>query len=323
MKAIICKRYGSPEVLEIIDIPKPAPNTDELLIRIYASTVSSADWRMRSLEVPDGFRFFARLAFGLKKLRKPILGCELAGEVEAIGSAVTSFQVGDHVVAYPGIDLGCHAQYKCMKAKGAVALKPKNLSFAQAASLCFGGATMLDFYRRANLSKGEKVLVNGASSTVGGAAVQLAKSIGAHVTAACSTSNIDLVMSLGADQIIDYTKSEFARCDELFDVIVDTVGNTSYERSLKALAKNGRLLLVLADMPTILMSLWHNMFSSKRVFVAPAEERTEYVFELCALAVADRFTPHIDSVYHYHDAIDAHRRVDSGHKRGSVVILFE
>ena len=322
MKAIISKQYGSPEVLAIVDIPKPTPKTDELLIRIYASTVSTADWRMRSLHMPSGFRLFARLAFGLQKLRKPILGCEFSGEVAAIGSEVTSFRVGDVVVAYLGLDLGCHAQYKCIKANGAVAMKPKNLSDEQAASLFFGGATMLDFYRRAKLARGERVLVNGATGTVGGAAVQLAKHFGAHVTAVCRSSNFDLVQSLGADQVIDYTKHDFPKLNQQFDVIVDTVGNAPFERSDKVLVKGGRLLLILAHLPDMLKAPWQSMVSGKKVLFAPAAERPEYVDQLCAIAQAGKFIPHIDSIYSFEQFVDAHRRVDSGHKRGSVVVRF-
>jgi NADPH:quinone reductase-like Zn-dependent oxidoreductase len=323
MKAIISTRYGPPEFLASVDMLKPMPKPDEVLVRIYASTVSTADWRMHSMAMPYGFHFLARLAFGLKKLRKPILGCELSGEVESIGLAVTSFKVGDHVVAYTGFDLGCHAQYKCIKASGAIVIKPRNLSFEQASALCFGGVTMLDFYRRAKLKQGERVLINGASGTVGGAAVQLAKHFGAHVTAVCSDSNADIVRSLGADRIIDYTKSDFSNTNERYDVIVDTVGNAPYARSARVLAKNGRLLLILADLPSILRAAWQNLLSSRRVLVAPAAEHVEYVAELCELAAAGKFTPHIDSVYCFHDAVDAHRRVDSGRKRGSVVLLVE
>ncbi len=322
MKAIIYQRFGSPEVLEIADIPKPKPQADELLIRVHASAVSTADWRLRSLTMPCGFGLFARLAFGLRKPRKPILGCELAGEIEATGTDVTSFQVGDQVVAYPGFDLGCHAQYTCIKANGAVAIKPKNLSFEQAASLCFGGATMLDFYRRAKLVSGERVLVNGASGTVGGAAVQLAKYFGAHVTAVCSSLNFELVHSLGADEVIDYAKSDFEKSNELFDIIVDTVGNAPFERSEKALAKGGRLLLILAHLPDMLKAPWQSYVSGKKVLAAPCAERPEYVYQLCALAKAGKFIPHIDSTYPFERFVDAHRRVDSGHKRGSVVLRF-
>lgn len=322
MKAITYKRYGSPEVLELSEIPKPKAKHDELLIRIRAAPVNSADWRMRSLEVPRGFGFLTLLAFGVISPRKPILGSELSGEIEAVGSSVNNFKVGDHVVAYPGFDLGCHAQYKCVKANGAVAIKPKNLSFEQASALCFGGATMLDFYRRASLKRGDRVLVNGASGTVGGAAVQLAKYFGAHVTAVCGGSNLELVLSLGADEVIDYSGRDFSKSTKLFDVIVDTVGNAPFERSKHVLAEGGRLLLILANLPDMLKAPWQGMISGKKVLFAPAVERPEYVNQLCELAKLGKFIPHIDSTYAFERFVDAHRRVDSGHKRGSVVLRF-
>jgi NADPH:quinone reductase-like Zn-dependent oxidoreductase len=322
MKAITYKRYGPPEVLEITEIATPTPQDDELLILVRATTVNTADWRMRSLEVPRGFRLFVRLAFGIFGPRKPILGCELSGEIVAIGAAVNSFKVGDHVVAYPGFDLGCHAQYKCMRANDAVALKPANLSFEQASALCFGGATMLDFYRRAALKSGDRVLVNGASGTVGSAAVQLAKCAGAHVTAVCSAVNLDLVKSLGADEVIDYAKHDFTQIGQLFDIIVDTVGNASFERSAPALLKGGRLLMIVANLPDMLKAPWQSWRSGKKVIAGPVAERPEYLAQLCELATAGKFIPLLDSCYPYERIVDAHRYVDQGHKRGSVVVIF-
>lgn len=322
MKAITYKRYGSPEVTELSEIPKPTPKHDELLIRIRAATVNSADWRMRSLEVPRGFSFLTRLVFGVMSPRKPILGSELSGEIEAVGSLVSNFKAGDHVVAYPGFALGCHAQYKCMKANGAVAIKPKNISFEQASALCFGGATMLDFYRRAALKRGDRVLVNGASGTVGSAAVQLAKCEGADVTAVCSAANFELVKSLGADQVIDYATTDFAKQGLVFDIIVDTVGNAPFERCAPVLLKGGCLLMILTELPAMLKVPWQSMRSGIKVFAAPAAERPEYVAQLCDLAIDGKFSPLIDSSYVFERFVDAHRRVDGGHKRGSVVLRF-
>jgi len=304
------------------ELPKPAPGDHELLIRVRATTVSSADWRIRSLEMPRGFGFLGRLAFGIGRPRKPILGSELAGDVEAVGRAVTSFKVGDQVFAFAGAGLGCHAEYKCLPANGAVAPKPPNLSFEQAAALSFGGATMLDFFQRAELRRGERVLVNGASGAVGSAAVQLAKHFGAHVTGVCSTTNIELVKSIGADEVIDYTQRDFAQSHALFDVIVDTVGTAPLTRSRPALSRGGRLLLVLASLPELLKAPWHTLTSGKRVIAGPAAERPEYVRVLGELAVAGRFTPVIDRCYPFEQMVDAHRYVDRGHKRGSVVITL-
>lgn len=322
MKAMTYRRYGPPDVLEMTERPKPTPGDDELLIRVRATTVSAADWRMRSLEMPRGFGLLGRLAVGITGPRKSILGSELAGDVEAVGRAVTSFKVGDQVFAFSGASLGCHAEYRCLPANGAVAPKPSNLSFEQAAALSFGGATMLDFFKRGELRSGERVLVNGASGTVGSAAVQLAKHFGAHVTGVCSAANLDLVQSIGADEVIDYAQRDFAQSKVAFDVIVDTAGTAPFARSGPALSRGGRLLLVLASLPELLKAPWHTLTSGKRVIAGPAAERPEYARLLGELAVAGRFTPVIDRCYPFEQMVDAHRYVDRGHKRGSVVITL-
>ncbi len=304
------------------ELPKPLPTDDELLIRVRATTVSSADWRMRSLAMPHGFGLLGRLAVGISQPRKPILGTELSGEVEAVGRDVTSFKVGDYVFAYTGAALGCHAEYKCFSQSGAVALKPPHLSFEQAAALCFGGATMLDFFRRAKLRRGERVLVNGASGAVGSAAVQLAKYFGARVTGVCSAANRQLVQSLGADEVIEYDKCDFTQSKTCFDVIVDTVGNAPLSRCKGSLARGGRLLLVLATLPELLKSPWHSLMSDKTVIGGPVAERPEYVHELRKIALAGGFTPLIDRCFSFEQMIEAHRYVDGGHKKGSVVVTL-
>lgn len=322
MKAAVYRRYGPPEVIEIGDVPKPVPKDHELLIRVRATTVSSADWRARSLRMPAGFGLLGRLFFGVTKPSQPILGSELAGDVEAVGSAVASFKVGDRVFAFPGGSMGCHAEYRCVAANGAVAPIPSNLTYEQAAALSFGGSTMLDFFRRGALRKGERVLVNGASGAVGSAAVQLAKNLGAHVTGVCSTANVELVRSLGADDVIDYTKRDFTQSGKAFDVIVDTVGTAPFSRSGASLSGGGRLLLLLASLPELLKAPWHTMTSGKRVIAGPAAERPEYVAELGELAAAGGFLPVIDRCYPLERIVDAHRYVDQGHKRGSVVVTL-
>ena len=302
------------------ELPKPVPARDELLIRVCATTVSSADWRLRSLSMPAGFGPMARIAFGIRRPRQPILGSELAGEVEAVGAEVTAFKPGDKVFAFPGGRLGCYTEYRCVAAAGPVAIMPANLSFEQAAALCFGGSTMLDFYRRAALQGGERVLVNGASGAVGTAAVQLAKHFGAHVTGVCSTANVELLRSLGADQVLDYTREDFARSGQTFDVIVDTAGTAPFSRCARALAPGGRLLLVLASLPDLLKAPWVGMTHTQKVIAGPAAERVEYVQRLAQLAAAGRFTPVIDRCYPFDQMREAHRYVDSGRKRGNVVV---
>lgn len=322
MKIITYQRYGPPDVLETIERPRPTPGDNELLIRVRATTVNSADWRMRSLEMPRGFGLLGRLAIGIRGPRQPVLGSELAGDVEAVGRAVTSFKVDDPVFAFTGAALGCHAEYVCLPAHGPVAPKPSHLSYEQAAALCFGGATMLDYFRKGELRRGERVLVNGASGTVGSAAVQLARHFGAHVTGVCSTANLELVRSIGADEVIDYTQSDFAQSKVPFDVIVDTAGTAPFARSGPALCRGGRLLLILASLPELVKAPWHTLTSGKKVIASPAAERPEYVRQLGELAAAGKFTPVIDRCYPFEKIVEAHRYVDRGHKRGSVVITL-
>lgn len=320
MKAVIYRNYGPPEVLEVQVLAKPVPKDDELLIRVCATTVTSADWRARSLKMPPGFGFFGRLAFGITRPRQPILGTELAGEVVEVGKAVNNFKVGDQVFAFPGASLGCYVEYKCLAANGPVANKPANLSYEQAAALSFGGATMLDFYRRGALVSGERVLVNGASGCVGTAAVQLAKHFGAQVTAVCSTGNLEMVRSIGADHVIDYTAQDFAQSGETYDVIVDTVGNAPFSRCGPLLSPRGRLLMLLGGLWDLLKVPWINMTNTRRVVAGPAAEQVEYLHLLGELAAAGKFLPVLDRRFSFEQMADAHRYVDQGHKRGYVVV---
>jgi len=320
MKAIVCRKYGPPEVLEMCELATPVPKDDELLIRVCATTVTSADWRVRSLILPPGFGLMGRLALGITGPRQPVLGTELAGEVVQTGSAVANFQVGDQVFAFPGARMGCHAEYRCVAATGPVAKMPPNLSYEQAAGLCFGGSTMLDFYRRGRLLSGERVLVNGASGGVGTAAVQLAKHFGAHVTAVCSTGNLEMVRSIGADDVIDYTEEDFTRSRSTFEMIVDAVGNAPFSRSGSALKPGGRLLMLVAGLSDLLQVPWTNLRSGKTIVAGPAQERVEYVQQLADLAAAGQFLPVIDRCYPFEQIVDAHSYVDQGHKRGNVCV---
>ena len=212
MKAAVYERYGPPDVVEIKEVAKPTIKDNEVLIKIRATTVSSGDWRVRSLDMPSGFGLLARSMLGFFRPKQPILGSELAGDIEAVGKDVTKFKVGDAVLAFPGVGLGGHAEYRAMPEDGAVAHKPANLSYEEAAALSFGGTTALDFLKtRGNIQRGEKVLIIGASGTVGSAAVQLAKHFGAEVTGVCSTGNLELVKSIGADKVIVYTKEDFIK----------------------------------------------------------------------------------------------------------------
>jgi NADPH:quinone reductase-like Zn-dependent oxidoreductase len=322
MKAIVYDRYGSPDVLRLEEVPTPSPKAGEVLVRIHATTVSSGDWRMRSLDMPAGFGLIARPVFGLSGPRQRILGSEFSGTVESVGAGVSRFRAGDAVLGFAGVNLGCHAEYRCMPENGGLALKPGNLDFDEAAALCFGGTTALDFFRRAKLRAGEKVLVNGASGAVGTAAVQLARHAGAQVTGVCSAANAELVRSLGATHAIDYAREDFTRSGEIYDVILDAAGTAPYSRSRVSLNDGGRLLLVLAGLGGLLAAPWVSMTTRHRVIAGTAAERPADVQALADLAAAGAFKPVIDRRYAFDQFADAHRRVDSGRKRGNVVMML-
>ncbi len=320
MKAIVYDRYGPPEVLRVADVDKPIPKDREVLIKTLVTTVTSGDWRVRSLQVPTGFGFIIRLALGITKPRQPILGSELAGVIESVGKDVRKFKAGDAVFAFSDMAMGCHAQYKCMPEDGAIALKPPNLSFEEAAALSFGGTTALSFFQRAKLQRGEKVLINGASGAVGTAAVQLARYFGAEVTGVSSTANLDLVRSLGATRVIDYTQEDFTQGAETFDVIVDTAGTASFSRSKSRLKERGRLLLVLTGLPAMLMIPWVSLTTTKSVIAGPATGRAEDLRFLAKLAEAGEFKPVIDRRFTFEQIALAHAHVDTGRKKGNVVV---
>ena len=322
MKAIVYERYGPPEVLQLKEVEKPTPKDNEVLIKIHATTVTSGDWRVRSLNVPAGFGLIMRLVFGISKPKQPILGSELAGVVESVGKDVRNFKIGDQVFAFSDASMGCHAEYKCMPQDGAVVLKPPSLSYDEATALSFGGTTALDFLRRGKLQRGESVLVNGASGGVGTAAVQLAKHFGADVTGVCSTANVELVRSLGARHVIDYSKEDFTQNGETYDVIVDTAGTAPFSRSKASLKEGGRLLMVLGGLPDMLLIPWVSMTSSKKVIAGPAAGRAEDLRFLAGLAEAGEFKPVIDRRYPFEQIAEAHRYVDTGRKKGNVVITL-
>lgn len=323
MKVAAYARYGPPEVVHLKEMEKPEPKADEVLIRVRATTVNSGDWRVRSLVVPAGFGLLSRLFFGYSRPRQPILGTELAGTVEAIGPAVKHFKAGDEVFAFSGVGMGCHVEYKCMRADGRVVPKPQNLSFDEAAALSFGGTTALSFLRRGKVRRGESVLVNGASGAVGVALVQLAKHFGADVTGVCSGANGELVRSLGAARVIDYTSDDFAKNGETYDVIIDTVGNAPFARCQRSLKKGGRLLLVLAGLADTLHAPWASLWGDQKVIAGPAAERTDDLLVLAELARAETFKPFIDRRYPFDQIVEAHRYVDTGRKRGSVVVTLQ
>lgn len=322
MKAAVYKSYGPPEVVQITEVVKPRPKPDEVLVRVRASTVSAGDWRVRSLDVPRGFGLAMRLAFGLFGPRKQILGMELAGEIEAVGEKVERFRVGDKVFAYPGAGtMGCHAEYKTMPEHGNIALKPANLTFEEAAAISFAGVTALTFLQqKARVKSGERVLVIGASGAVGSSAVQLAGQFGAHTTGVTSTGNLDLVRRLGADALIDYTKEDFTRNGRTYDIILDTIGNGSFSRYEASLNPGGRLALIVAGLPQMLETIWRNRVDGKEVLVGDARGSLEDLLFLRGLCETGVFKPLIDNVYPLDAIVEAHARVDSRRKTGSVII---
>ena len=275
------------------------------------------------MNVPTGFKLISRLIFGVLRPRRRILGMELAGIVEAVGKDVTAFKAGDAVFGFDSKNMGCYAEYKCMPEDGPVAAKAANLTFEEAAALSFGGTTALYFLRKAKLQSGQKVLINGASGSVGTALVQLAKYFGAEVTGICSGANAEMVKSLGADRIIDYTKEDFTENGETYDVIIDTASTAPYARSKGSLKAGGRLVLVQSGLPEMLSAPWISFMSNKKVIAGPATEKPEDVRFLAEMATAGQFRPVIDRQYAFEDIVEAHKYVDAGHKRGNVVITLE
>lgn len=323
MKAAVYRRYGPPDVVQVEDLPTPVPGDREVLIRVHASTVSSGDWRVRSLKVPRGFGLLARPVFGLFEPRRPVLGTELSGVIEAVGSAVQRFKVGDEVFAFPGFDLGGHAEYRTMPEDGRVVHRPEGLRHEEAAALSFGGTTALHFLRDlGKVQPGEEVLIVGASGAVGSAAVQIARHFGAKVTGVTSTANVELVQALGADRVIDYTTTDFLSGARRYDAVFDTVGSTTIAAARDTLKPTGRLLLCAADLPQMLEAGWVSLRGGRKVLTGNTPERVEDLRWLAELAAAGRYRPLIDRSFPLERIAEAHAYVETGRKRGSVVITM-
>jgi NADPH:quinone reductase-like Zn-dependent oxidoreductase len=322
MKAVICTKYGPPEVLQLREVEKPVPKDNEILIKVYATTVTSGDTRIRSFRVPISFWLPARIALGIKSPKINILGAELAGEIKSVGKDVTKFKVGDQVFAYPGHHGGGYAEYTCMGEDSAIAIKPANLTYEEATAVPFGGNTALYFLKQANIKDGQKVLIYGASGSVGSYAVQLAKYFGAEVTGVCSKSNIDLVKSLGADKVIDYTNENFNKNGEIYNVIFDTIGKSSFSDCMDSLQKEGFYLQALAVPALSLRMRWASIRSSKTLIGGTAVPKAENLNFLRELVETGKIKQVIDRTYPIEQMIEAHRYVDKGHKKGNVVIIM-
>ncbi|MBI5957934.1 MAG: NAD(P)-dependent alcohol dehydrogenase [Chloroflexi bacterium] len=320
MKAIVATQYGPPEVLELREVAKPVPKENQVLVKVHATTVTAGDSRVRSFTVPRSAWLPARLTLGLRKPRKAIPGMVLAGEVESVGSAVKRFQKGDQVYAYDITRLSTYAGYACVAEDSALALKPSTVSYEEAAAIPFGGITALYFLKRGKIHSGQRVLIYGASGSVGTAVIQLAKFFGAEVTAVCSTANVEMVKSLGADHVIDYTKQDFTTGGETYDIIFDTVGKSLLSSSLRSLKEDGSYLQAVAGPAQLIQMQWASMRSGKTLIGGTAVPTAESLAYLSELVDKGKLKPVIDRCYPLEQMVEAHRYVDQGHKKGNVVI---
>jgi NADPH:quinone reductase-like Zn-dependent oxidoreductase len=319
MKAIVYTSYGLPEVLQLEEVAKPAPKNNEVLIKVHTTTVTTAEGLMRR-----GKSLAGRIIMGLRGPRKKfrILGTELAGEVESVGQNVQRFKPGDQVYGFTGFGLGAYAEYKCMSEKGSLAVKPANLDYEEAAAVVDGATTALFFLKdKGKIQSGQKVLIIGASGSIGTFAVQLARYFGAEVTGVCSTANFELVKSLGAARVIDYTKEDFTRNGETYDLIFDTIGKSSFSRCKGALKESGRYLVTTGNMlANFILTLWTSIIGRKKMIFAFSIEKNEGLVFIRELFEAGKLKAVIDKSYPMEEIVAAHRYVDQGHKKGNVVI---
>ncbi|MBL8134303.1 MAG: NAD(P)-dependent alcohol dehydrogenase [Anaerolineae bacterium] len=332
MKAVVYEQYGAPEVLHVAEIAKPTPKDGEILVKVHAATVGFGDLIARDFKrvTPRTFNMLglfwlmAKLSFGVNAPRQPILGAEFAGEVEAVGGAVTRFKVGDAVFGYRGQNLGAYAEYLCVPADGMVEIKPANLTYEEAAAIPYGALTALNLLRKVDIKQGQKVLINGASGGIGSAALQLAKHFGAHVTGVAATPRLDLMRALGADKVLDYTQDDFTKSgDSTYDVIFDILGRSSFARAKKALKPDGRFLLASFKLKQLGQMIWTSWRGGKRVICALSSEKPADLTLIKELVEAGTLKVIIDRCYPLDQAAAAHRHAESGNRRGSIVLSMQ
>ena len=322
MKAVVWTAYGPPDVLQLQEVEQPAPQDDEVLIRIHAAAVTMGDCEARGLRIPWLIRLPMRLYMGYSKPSRVLtLGMELAGEIESAGKDVQGFRPGDQVFAATGLEFGAYAEYICLPENGALAVKSANMSFAEAAATPVGGLEALHFLRAGGVRSGETVVINGAGGSIGTFAVQIAKALGADVTAVDSTGKLEMLRSIGADHVIDYTQDDFTRNGQSYDVIFDVVGKVPYSQAIKSLKPDGRFLVANPGLAHMLRGPWTRMTSSKKVFTATANHSAEDLVVLRGMIEAGKIKAVIDRRYPLEQAAEAHRYVESGQKKGDVVLI--
>ncbi len=322
MKAIVWTEYGPPDVLQLQEVEKPTPKDNEVLIRIHATTVTAGDSELRSLKFPFYFRLPMRIWIGLRKPRgTTIPGTELAGEIESVGKDVKLFKEGDQVFGSAGLAFGAHAEYISLPEEGSVARKPANMTYEEAAAVPFGGRDALHFLRKANIETGQKILINGAGGSIGTFTVQLAKYLGAEVTGVDSTRKLDMLRGIGADHVIDYTQEDFSKSGETYDVIFDVVGKISLSTSEGSLKQNGCYLLANPGPSQLFRGLWTKISSSKKVIMETSSPATEDLMFLKELVEAGKIKSVIDRRYPLEQIREAHKYVETGHKKGNLVII--
>jgi NADPH:quinone reductase-like Zn-dependent oxidoreductase len=322
MKAIVHTIYGPPDELKLIEVEKPVPADNEVLIKIHATTVTTTDCNARNFTfVPESFMFFARLVFGFKKPKINILGIDLAGEIEVVGTDVKLFKKGDKVFGSPGTNFGGHAEYCCVPEDGALAIKPADMPWEEAAAISLAGNTALFFIRDlAKIQTGQKILIHGASGAIGTYAVQLARFYGAGVTGVCSATNEEMVRSLGADRVIDYNKEDFSKGDERYDFVFNVVGKTTFSQCKGILKPKGIYLENMLELKDILKMIWTSIIGGKKIKGGMSTERAENLNFFTELIESGKLKPVIDRIYPLEKTSEAFQYVEQGHKKGNVVI---